>query len=118
MQKYHQEVRELIKREFTTYPTREVAGRPHKGRAPAQVNHYVEGSNGTYVKEEYTGVAIHIIESHNGYYYAGMAIQMKEDQFNRKIGRNIAKGRAERCLHHCLGGTTLLIWMVGGSRSG
>ena len=101
MQKYHKEVKELIKHEFTLYPSREVNGRTHRGRAPALVES--NGEDGSYIAKEYTGVTIHVIESHNGYYYAGVAIQMKDDQFNRKIGRNIAKGRAELCLYAYLG---------------
>jgi len=98
MQKYHKKVRELIKHEFTLYPSREVNGKVHRGRAPALVES--NGENGPYIAKEYTGVTIHVIESHNGYNYAGVAVQMKDDQFNRKIGRNIAKGRAEQCLHY------------------
>ena len=56
--------------------------------------------NGLY--PSYTGVTVHVIQAGDGSYYMGISECSVLDNFNKKIGRTIARGRARKALGQVL----------------
>lgn len=71
-------------KEFTIYHNRVT-----KTRWPGPI---VEG-----VRRYYTGLVHHIIQNEDGNIYIGSTLCSKDDQYNKKVARGIARGRAIMC---------------------
>ena len=88
MQKWHSEVRQHIKREFTMYPRKLLR----------EYNHTKSDGRTMVVREYDHGDTIHVIEDDNEQIFIGIAELSDMDQYNRKTGRNVARGRAEEAM--------------------
>jgi len=81
MQKFHQEIKGQIQYEFTIYCKTTLLTKWYAGNS-----------------ENYTGVVCHVIVDHDENAWIGMSVCSPKDTFNKRIGRAMAKGRAEKVL--------------------
>lgn len=79
MQKFHQEIKDQIDYQFTVYAKTTMPNRRYAGN-----------------DEYYTGLVYHVVVDKLGDSWIGRSLCSSKDVFNKKIGRAIAKGRAEK----------------------
>jgi len=92
MQKWHETVRGNIDHEFTIYKRECHPNNPSDmWLASPETNEYTA--------EYYTGLVQHVIIDKCGNTWIGMSQCSKRDTFNKKIGRAIARGRAEKAYY-------------------
>lgn len=87
MQKFHREIKDQIDYEFTVYSKTNLPTKWYAGN-----------------DEYYTGVICHVIMDNKDQAWIGMSVCSPKDVFNKKIGRAMAKGRAEKVLTQRYGG--------------
>ena len=81
MQKFHKEIKDQIQYEFTVYSKTTLPTKWYAGNS-----------------EYYTGVVCHVIMDNDDQAWIGISVCSVKDVFNKKIGRAIARGRAEKVL--------------------
>lgn len=97
MQKFHTEIECCVEREFTLYKKLFYSPNHPDAKWRAGEENKTGGTN-----PYYTGVTYHVIEAGDGSYYIGRSECSVKDNFNKKIGRAIAKGRARKALWRTL----------------
>jgi hypothetical protein len=90
MQKFHTTIKDQIEHEFTVYV---------RGVYPQHNKWLASPATSERPALYYTGVVRHVIIDKSGETWIGMSRCSKRDTFNKKIGRAIARGRAEKAYH-------------------
>jgi hypothetical protein len=91
MQRFHEEARKHIDHEFTVY------GRAVRAPGYPPITKWLASPmTNDCCAMYYTGIVHHVILDDDGSVWIGESRCSKRDTFNKKIGRAIAKGRAEK----------------------